>query len=193
MADSTAEARQQVADARRATAAELDTLGTSARAALDFPAKIRKHPLQTAGVLGGAAFMVMGGPKRVARAAEERFFPKRGLRPPKLMPKDLEKTLDRLPEEDRELIGAHLERDFAAYLKKEHVRDAATGRQSFWKAFDLLVAVLGAAATRELVRRALSVPAETGVEHAKEDAKAAALIEQSGARTTAPGTSDPKK
>jgi len=86
MADSTAEARQQVADARRATAAELDNLGTSTRAALDFPAKIKKHPLQTVGVVGGAAFLVTGGPKRVARAAEKRFFPKRGLRPPKLMP-----------------------------------------------------------------------------------------------------------
>jgi len=181
MADSTAEARQQVADARRATAAELDTLGTSARAALDFPAKIRKHPLQTAGVLGGAAFMVMGGPKRVARAAEERFFPKRGLRPPKLMPKDLEKTLDRLPEEDRELIGAHLERDFAAYLKKEHVRDAATGRQSFWKAFDLLVAVLGAAATRELVKRALAVPADANGASAKAEPVAPGKTDQPAA------------
>ena len=179
MADSTAEARQQVADARRATAAELDMLGTSTRAALDFPAKIKKHPLQTVGVVGGAAFLVTGGPKRVARAAEKRFFPKRGLRPPKLMPKDLEKTLDRLPEEDRELIGAHLERDFAAYLQKEHVRDAATGRQSFWKTFDLFVAVFGAAATRELVKRALSVPADANAAQPKGDSAAAAPADQS--------------
>jgi len=182
MADSTAEARQQVADARRATAAELDNLGTSTRAALDFPAKIKKHPLQTVGVVGGAAFLVTGGPKRVARAAEKRFFPKRGLRPPKLMPRDLEKTLDRLPEEDRELIGAHLERDFAAYLKREHVRDAATGRQSFWKTFDLFVAVLGAAATRELVKRALAVPADANGASAKAEPVAPGKTDQPAAQ-----------
>ncbi len=69
MADATADARQQVADARRATEAELDTLGKSARAAVDFPAKIKRHPVETVGVLGGAAFMILGGPKRVAKAS----------------------------------------------------------------------------------------------------------------------------
>src|SRR3954451_10726372 len=135
MADATAEARQHVIDARRDASAELDTLGTSTRAALDFPAKIKRHPVETVGVLGGAAFLVLGGPKRVAKAAERRFLPERANRPPTLLPKDVDKTLKRFPEEDREHIRAHLERDFAAYLNKEHVRDASTGRQSFWKTY----------------------------------------------------------
>lgn len=163
MADATADARQQVANARRATEAELDTLGTTTRAALDFPAKIKRHPVETAGVLGGAAFLLLGGPRRVAKAGERRFFPARANRPPTLLPKDLDKTLKRLPEEEREQIRGHLERDFAAYLQREHVADASTGRQSFWKTYDLLVGVVGAAATRELVRRALSVPPEANV------------------------------
>lgn len=158
MADETAQARQRLADARRSTESELDALAANTRAALDFPAKIKRHPVETVGVVGGAAFLLLGGPRRVAKRAERKFFPERANRPPTLLPKDVDKTLKRLPEEDREQIRAHLERDFAAYLKKEHVTDAATGRQSFWKTYDLLVGIVGAAATRELVRRALEVP-----------------------------------
>ena len=180
MADETADARKQVAEARSNASAELDTLGSSARAALDFPAKIKRHPVQTVGVLGGAAFMLLGGPRRVAKAAEQRFFPERANRPPTLLPKDVDKTLKRLPEEDREQIRAHLERDFAAYLAKEHVSDASTGRQSFWKTYDLLVGIVGAAATRELVKRALEVPAEARVEQAQEDSNAAGEIQAAG-------------
>src|SRR3954452_20097798 len=180
MADETAEARQRVVDARRAAETELDTLGSRTRAPLDFPAKIKRHPVETVGVVGGAAFMLLGGPKRVAKAAERRFFPVRANRPPTLLPKDVDKTLKRLPEEDREHVRAHLERDFAAYLQKEHVADASTGRQSFWKTYDMLIGIVGAAATREMVKRALEVPAEARVEQAKEDSKAAAEIQQSG-------------
>jgi hypothetical protein len=180
MADETARARQQVVDARRNVESELDTLGSSTRAALDFPAKIRRHPVKTVGVLGGAAFLALRGPKRVAKAAERRFFPERANRPPTLLPKDVDKTLKRLPEEDREQVRAHLERDFAAYLKKEHATDTPTGRQSFWKTYDMLIGIVGAAALREFVKKALEVPAEARVEQAHEDAKAAAEIQSSG-------------
>ncbi len=174
MADATAEARQKVADARRATESELDTLGMSTRVALDFPAKIKRHPVETVGVVSGAAFLLLGGPKRVAKSAERRFFPERANRPPTLLPKELDKTLKRLPEENEAQVRAHLERDFAAYLQKEHVADASTGRQSFWKTYDLLVGVVGAAATREFVRRALEVPAEALAEQAQAKMDAAA-------------------
>src|SRR3954469_2109527 len=186
MADETAEARQRVVDARRAAEAELDTLGSSTRAALDFPAKIKRHPVETVGVVGGAAFLLLGGPKRAAKAAERRFFPVRAKRPPTLLPKDMDKAIKGLPEEDQEQVRAHLERDFANYLKKEHVTDAATGRQSFWKTYDLLIGIVGAAATRELVKRALTVPAEARVEQAQEDAKASAEIQQSGSAAGGP-------
>lgn len=181
MADATADARQKVADARRNAENELDTLGSSTRAALDFPAKIKKHPVEMVGLLGGTAFLVLGGPKRVAKATERKFFPERANRPPTLLPKEVDKSLKRLPEEDREHVRAHLERDFASYLNKEHVKNASTGRQSFWKTYDLLVGIVGAAAAREFVNRALTVPAEARVEQAEEDSKAAVEIQQSGA------------
>jgi hypothetical protein len=180
MADATADARQKVAEARRNAEAELDTLGSSTRAALDFPAKIKRHPVETVGVVGGAAFLLLGGPKRLAKAGERRFFPERAKRPPTLLPKEMDKAIKGLPEEDQEQVRAHLEKDFARYLQKEHVADAATGRQSFWKTYDLLVGIVGAAAAREMVKRALTVPAEARVEQAKEDSKAAEEIQQSG-------------
>ena len=164
MADATAEARQQVADARHNAETQLDALGVNARAAIDIPAKLKRHPVGTAGVLGGTAFMLLGGPKRVVKAAERRLFPARANRPPTLLPKDLDKTIDRLPEEDREQIRAHLERDFAGYLQKEHAKDPANGRYSFWKTYDLVLGIAGAAATRGLIKRALAVPADADVD-----------------------------
>ena len=77
MAQSAAEARQQVEEARRGVERELDNLGESARAAVDIPAKVRRNPVKTAGLAGGAAFLILGGPKRLAKATERRFFPKR--------------------------------------------------------------------------------------------------------------------
>ena len=172
MADATAQARQQVADARRNAEAQLDALGSSARAAVDIPAKIKRHPVETAGLLGGSAFMVLGGPKRVVKAAERRFFPARANRPPTLLPKDVDKTIDRLPEEDREQIRAHLERDFASYVQHEHAKEPTNARHSFWKTYDLLLGVFGAAATRELLKRLLAVPGEAGTEQAQNAAPA---------------------
>lgn len=193
MADATADARQEVENARRAVESELDQLGASTRAALDFPAKVRRHPVETVGVVGGAAFLLTGGPRRVARAVESRFFPKRANRPPTLLPKDVHRTLDRLPEEDRERIGAHLERDFARYLQKEHAKDPVNARQSIWKTYDLLIGIVGGAAARELVKKALQVPADSRVEHAQEDTKTAAQIAVTGAEVSAKATDEAKR
>jgi hypothetical protein len=181
MAEATTAARQEVVEARRAVDSELDVFGTSARAAFDIPAKVRAHPVETVGAAGGAAFLLFGGPKRVARAVEQRLFPQRDKRPKTLLPKDVDKTVNRLPADDREQVRAHLERDFAAYLQKTHPNDPPTGRQSFWKTYDTVVGIVGAATARELVKRLFTVPAEARVEQAKEDSKAAAQIQQSGA------------
>ena len=48
----------------------------------------------------------------------------------------------------------------------------------------MLVGIVGGAAAKELVKKALAVPAEARVEQAKEDAKAAEEIEASGGAAT---------
>lgn len=167
MAEPTSEARQ-IAAARKGVEAaragvetELDNLGSAARAAVDIPAKIRRNPVPTVGAATGAAFLLLGGPRRVARGVEKRLFPKRYVRPPKVLPRDVERSLDRLPEEDRDFVRAHLERDFAAYLRAEHAKDPPNVRTSAWKTYNLLLGTVGARAARELVKRLFEVPPES--------------------------------
>lgn len=169
-----ADARREVERARAGVATELDNFGASARAAVDIPAKVRRNPLATAGVAGGAAFLLLGGPKRAAKQIEKRFFPKRYSRPPKVLPRDVEKTLDRLPEEDRDKVRAHLERDFAAYLRDEHPKDPPNARTSAWKTYDLLLGIVGAAAARELAKKLFAVPNEVPVEEKRAKARSKA-------------------
>jgi len=190
MADTTAEDRQvadapEVAQAREALEAsrqamsdELDELVPALRRSLDFPAKVRRNPVRTLGVTGGAAFVVLGGPRRVARAVEKRFFPRRAERPPTLLPKDVDKALDRLEPGERVRVRGHLERDFASYLKKEHPREPADARRSVWSTYDLLLGTVGARAARELVKRLFESPQE-----AEQGAPgSAATDEETGAR-----------
>jgi hypothetical protein len=174
MADTTAEARREVVNARRKVEGELDQLASSTRAALDIPAKIKRHPVETVGVAGGAAFLLLGGPRRVAKAAERRFLPERANRPPKLLPKDVDRALRNLPPGERERVEGHLEKDFAAYLRKEHTQEPANARQSVWKTYDMLVGIIGAAAARELVKKLFAIPQETKVDAIKEEGEAVA-------------------
>lgn len=158
MADSVAAARQEVANARLAAESELDEMGTAARAAADIPTKLKRDPLRYGALGAGAAFLVVGGPKRILRAVEKRVFPRRHER--RLVPKEIDRTIDRLPDEEREAVRAHLERDFASYLEREHSRHEPNARRSLWGTYDTVMAVVGGAAARELVKRFIDVPAD---------------------------------
>jgi hypothetical protein len=168
--ESVADARQAVVDARLAVEKELDDLGIATKAALDIPAKIRRNPVRTVGIGAGAAFLLLGGPKRVLRQVEHRVLPKRRYR--KLTPTEVDRAIDRLGDEDQERVRAHIERDFASYLEKQHAKEQPNARKSFWGTYDTLMAIVGTAAARELVKRFLEVPQEARTEAAKEDAKA---------------------
>ena len=153
-----ADARQAVVDARTAVEKELDDLGLATRAAFDIPAKIRRNPVRTVGVGAGAAFLLLGGPKRVLKQVEHRVFPKRRYR--KLTPDEIDRAIDRLGEDDRENARAHIERDFASYLEKTHPREQPNARKSLWGTYDTLMGIVGTAAARELVKRFIDVPPE---------------------------------
>jgi hypothetical protein len=167
---SVADARQEVIDARLAVESELDDFGLAVRGALDIPAKVRSNPVRTVGVGAGAAFLLLGGPKRVLKRVESTLFPRRRYR--RLTPKEIDRAVDRLGEEEAEAARAHLERDFASYLEKEHTKEQPSARRSFWGTYDTVAAIVGAAAARELVKRFIAVPQEARKEVAEEDAKA---------------------
>jgi hypothetical protein len=168
VAQSVAKARQEVVDARRGVESELDDLGLAVRGALDIPAKVRRNPVRTVGVGAGAAFLLLGGPKRVAKRVEQRLFPKRRER--RLLPHEVDRAVDRLGEEDREATRAHIERDFASYLERTHPKEQPNARRSFWGTYDTVVGIVGAAAARELVKRFVEVPKEVRQEAAVEEA-----------------------
>ena len=117
MATETDAARDRVLAARAALGAELETLEASARVAVDIPARIKRSPAKAAAVAGGAAFVVLGGPKRVFRAGKRAVFGPPAPLPDSMLPDEIDRTLRALGEDGDRVRGA-LERDFAVYAKK---------------------------------------------------------------------------
>ena len=117
MATETDAARDRVLAARGALGEELEVLEASARAAVDIPAKIKRNPGKTAAVAGGAAFLVLGGPKRVYRAGRRAVTGEPDPLPPSMLPEEIDKALKALGDDGKKVRGV-LERDFAAYAKQ---------------------------------------------------------------------------
>jgi hypothetical protein len=111
-------ARDRVLAARAALDEELTELEGSARAAVDIPAKIRQSPAKAAAVAGGVAFLLLRGPQRLWRALREKVTGRPAPMPSRLLPKEIEKTLDKLGDDGDKVRGT-LERDFAAYVKEK--------------------------------------------------------------------------
>jgi hypothetical protein len=93
---------------------------------VDIPAKIKRSPAKAAAVAGGAAFVVLGGPKRVFRAGKHAVFGQPAPLPPSMLPDEIERSLRAMGDDGDKIRGA-LERDFAAYTKKAS-RDRASLR-----------------------------------------------------------------
>lgn len=110
-------ARDRVLAARAAFDAELTGLGASAREAVDIPAKVRRSPAKAAAIAGGIAFVVMRGPQRVWGSFRSKVFGRRRPMPDRMLPKEIEKTLDKLGKDGDKVRGT-IERDFADYVKQ---------------------------------------------------------------------------
>jgi hypothetical protein len=110
-------ARDRVLAARAAFDAELTGLGASARDAVDIPAKVRRSPAKAAAIVGGVAFILMRGPQRLWTAFRSRVFGRRGAMPDRMLPKEIERTLDKLGKDGDKVRGT-IERDFADYVKQ---------------------------------------------------------------------------
>ena len=145
----------EVAAARGALADELVRLEASARAAVDVKAKVRRNPGKTAAAVGGTAFVVLGGPRRVFRAARRRVLGAPDPLPPSLLPDEVEKAVSALGEDGAKVRGA-LERNFANYLDKNRAIDLRFRRR-------LILATAGPFASRAirlLLDRAFAAPPE---------------------------------
>jgi hypothetical protein len=110
-------ARAAARAAREDLEDELERLEAAARAAIDVRAKVRRHPVRTAGIAAGTGFVVLGGPRKVLRGARNAIFGKPDPLPEAMLPEEIEKAVRALGEDGAKVRGA-LERDFAAYLEK---------------------------------------------------------------------------
>jgi hypothetical protein len=105
----------QVVAARADLDDEIDRLEAAGRAAVDVPAKVRKEPVKAAGIVAGAAFLALGGPKRLFRRAKRVIRGEEAELPESLLPKEVDRALKKLGS-DGEKVRGTLEREFSRYL-----------------------------------------------------------------------------
>ncbi len=115
MGTQTDAALARVVAARADLDTELDRLEAAGRAAVDVPAKVRKAPAKAAGVAAGAAFLALGGPKRLFRRAKKVVTGKEDDLPSELLPKEVEKVLSKLGTDGKK-VRLTLDKEFARYL-----------------------------------------------------------------------------
>jgi hypothetical protein len=108
-------ARAEVLAARDGLDEELVKLEAAGRAAVDIPARLRREPAKVLGTAGGAAFLLLGGPKRLLKGARRAVLGEKAEIPKSMLPPEVEKQLKKLGP-DGEKIRGTIEREFANYL-----------------------------------------------------------------------------
>jgi hypothetical protein len=157
-------ARTAVLAARDELGNELRRLEASGRAAADVPARIRREPVKTVGLAAGAAFLIGGGPGRVARRIKRAIRGPEADLPKSMLPDEVEKTLRKMGSDGDKIRGT-LEREFAKYLD-EHAEERKS-RDLGAVAALLLSALARPAAQRagkQLAERLMDVDADTFAE-----------------------------
>ena len=156
-------ARAAAVASRGDLAEQLALLEGSARAAVDFPAKIRRAPAKTAGAAAGVAFLAVGGPRRVFRGIRRAVRGPEKPLPPSMLPDQIERSLKKLGT-DGDRVRGTLEREFASYL--ETTAKARRGRDVRSGASLVALSVFGPLARRGGVRLAelLFSPKTAGLE-----------------------------
>ena len=198
MATRTDAARAEVLAAREEFAAEYTQLGPATRAALDVPAKIRRAPVQSAALAGGAAFLVLGGPRRVLGRLRRVVRGQPAAMPSSMLPDEIEKALRKLGSDGDAVRGA-LENSFADYLDQRgsfaqrSVRTASSEVLS--STIKLLGRLLGIQLTRRLLSGPGSIPSLRGRAVQAEQAEFAAAVDEAHervARRAAAGEDSPQ-
>jgi hypothetical protein len=111
-------ARAEVLAARAGLDEELVRLEASGRAAVDIPARLKREPAKVLGTAGGAAFLLLGGPRRVFQGARRAVMGPKADMPKSMLPKEVDKELKKLGD-DGERVRRTLEREFANYLDEK--------------------------------------------------------------------------
>ncbi|MEO8208474.1 MAG: hypothetical protein ABI598_05515 [Chloroflexota bacterium] len=138
-------ARAEVLAARDGLEAKVVGLEAAGRAAIDIPARFRKEPVKVGGAAAGAAFFLLGGPKRMFRGVRRAVFGAPDPMPKSMLPDEIEAVLRKLgPDGDR--VRATLEREFARFLEQKSAK--VRERDLTGMAGGLLSSALGPASVR---------------------------------------------
>jgi hypothetical protein len=150
----------EVAAARGALGDELVRLEATARAAVDVRAKVRRNPGKSAAVVGGTAFLAIGGPRRLFRSVKGRIVGAPDPLPPSLLPEQVEKAVRALGDDGAKVRGT-LEREFAAFVDTNRRGDSRFVRRILLTGGVPLATEL----SRVLVKRLFSGTAEDVASH----------------------------
>ena len=157
-------ARDEVVAARAALGEETVRLQAAARSAIDIKAKVKRSPAKAASLAGGAAFLAVGGPRRILRGVKHRILGAPHPLPPSLLPDQVERAVRALGDDGAKVRGA-LEREFAGFLASTAKGRKAEARSRSLARLAMKVATpLAARAARDALDRALrpSVDAARG-------------------------------
>ncbi len=148
-------AQAEVLAAREALGTEVVGLRGATREAFDVPARIRRAPAQSAAVVGGAAFLLVGGPGRVLRRLRRAVRGPEADLPKSMLPEEVEQVVSSLGSDGKVVRGA-LERGFAEYLDKRGSFAKRDVRSAGAEAIAGIIRLTGSAAGVQLARRLAS-------------------------------------
>ncbi|MGH2408479.1 MAG: hypothetical protein ACRDF7_10430 [Candidatus Limnocylindrales bacterium] len=161
MDTTTSAAERQVAEARAALSHEVDELTAAARSAVDIAAKVRRSPAKAASMVGGIAFLGLGGPRRLLGRARRVLRGGQDPAPKSVLPREIERLVADMGESGG-AVRARLEREFADYLddKRKGGRLAGSPAAALWRAAETFGTLAATNAARKLVERLFAADPE---------------------------------
>ncbi len=157
----TVAAKAEVVARRRLLRDEVVKLEAAGRSAVDIPAKIRRAPAKTAALVGGSAFLLLRGPKRLYRGARRLVLGPDANLPKSMLPEEIDKALSSLGSDGRRVRGV-IEREFASYLDESRPRrEARDLRGTISELGGTVLKPITAAAGKRLARELLRPDGES--------------------------------
>lgn len=152
--------------------AELEATATSLREALDLPRRLRENPAQIIGIGAVVAFLVAGGPRRVARALRRRMAPHAAEKAYDALPAPMQAWVDTLAKQAgpssqavRDQVVEELrrwrrdpikDRKARKELARQMVEGPAGPARTAWTAAETALTLVAAALTRKAIERFLT-------------------------------------